>query len=1072
MNSVHEIMSKLRGLRVKIHADGGRLRLDAPKGAVTPELRDAIVERKGELLRFLQDAERMVESGGDLAIRPLPRDQELPLSFAQQRLWFLEQMEGLGSVYHIPIALRLSGSLDRSALTRALTAILERHEAVRCGFPSVRGRARLVIAPPQPFQLPIESLAGRSPAALETALIECARREAEQPFDLAQPPLVRARLLVAAPDDHVLLLTMHHIISDGWSVGVMIRELSLLYAGFMTGVEPALPALPVQYVDYAAWQRGWLSGKVLEVQRRFWTRKLAGAPELLTLPTDHVRPAVQSYEGRTLERRYSRATRDRVQELARRAKATPFMLVQAAFALLLSKYAGQKEVVLGTTISGRNRTETEHLIGFFVNTLALRLDLSGNPSFMALLERTRTAALDAEAHQELPFEQIVEAVSPRRNLAYAPLFQVLINLGETGSEPIRLPGLSLTPFHAEQTTAKFDLHLTVQDSSDGLIGVFEYATSLFETNTISMMADRFGLLLDRVVADPDLGIDALELMTESDRRQLSDWNRTSCEYPRDRCIHELFEEWAAQTPESTAVVSDARTLTYAALDGAANRLALRLASLGVGLDAAVAIYSDRTPEMVIAALATLKAGGAYLPLNPEYPVEQLRFMAEDAGVSAVLVQAGSGGEDLFPNHLMLDLERELAADAPPASPPARAGSSVSLAYVMYTSGSTGRPKAVMVPHRGVVRLVREANYAQLGRETVMLHLSAVSFDLSTLELWAPLLNGGRITLFTDRALNLDRLAETLARTRPNILWLTASLFNLVIDTRPEMLRGVAQILAGGEALSAPHVRAALERLPDACLINGYGPTENTTFTTCHAIAPTCAQGRAIPIGRPVANTTVWLLDERGRPVPPGIPGELCAGGDGLARGYHNRPGLTAEKWIPHPFAETPGERLYRTGDLARFLPDGALDYLDRIDQQVKLRGLRIELGEIEAALADAPGVGAAAVLLRDDLAGGDKRLIAFLTTDEDRLDLDPLRDHLRARVPGFMVPAHYRMLERLPLTPHGKIDRAALRALPFDAAADGSSDRDLTPPTTPTEGRVVEPTPPLISSAPMTTSHY
>uniref|UniRef100_UPI003B3A4085 amino acid adenylation domain-containing protein n=1 Tax=Longimicrobium sp. TaxID=2029185 RepID=UPI003B3A4085 len=1014
-------------------------------------------------------------------IAQVERSGPLALSFAQQRLWFIEQMQGVGAAYHIPMRLRLRGDLDRGALVRSLDRIVARHEALRTTFPAVDGEPVQHIAPvgESGFQLVEHDL--RAQADAEDALRRLAQDEASAPFDLAHGPLFRGRLIRMAADDHVLLLTMHHIVSDGWSMGVLYRELSALYAAQREGREASLPKLPVQYADYAAWHRRWVEGPVLEAQAEYWTRTLAGAPELLELPTDHPRPARQDFAGALVKVELDDALAAALRTLSQRHGTTLFMTLLAGWAVVLARLSGQDDVVIGTPSANRGRRAIEGLIGFFVNTLPLRVDLSGAPTAAGLLNRVRALALEAQRYQDIPFEQVVERVHPTRSLAHAPLFQVMFTWQNAPEESPELPGLAVGPLDpsasagsSSPVSAKVDLSLTLREDGGRIAGHLAYATALFDRATVERYAGYLRRVLEEMAADDRRPVHRLELLNEAERaRLLALGEGAAPEFPR-ATVDVLFAQAAASSPDAVALAWDGGRMTYAELDGRANRLAHHLRRAGVAAGMRVGVCLERGPEMVVATLSVLKAGGAYVPLDPAYPAERLAFMLADTAVSVLVTE--SRRVDRLPPHAarIVRVDADAAAIAAEWSDSFVAGTDPEApAYVMYTSGSTGRPKGVEVPHRAIVRLVRGQDYVSIDPSDVFLQLAPASFDAATLELWGPLLNGARLAIHPAGQISVETVGRALAEHGVTIFWLTTALFHLVVEERIEILRGVRQLIPGGEVLSVAHARRALAELPETTLINSYGPTENTTFTSCHPITQ-APPGAGIPIGRPIANTYVRVLDAAMQPVPIGVPGELYTGGAGLALGYLNRPELTAEKFVADPYL--PGARLYRTGDRVRWresaearecvsaevdsvpadsrtdalphLRTAVLEFLGRVDTQVKIRGFRIEPGEIEARLLEHAGVREAVVLARED-APGKKWLVAYVVAEASA---DALRAHLEARLPAYMVPAAYVRMQALPLTANGKLDR---RALP---APDGAAfaRRGHEPPRTTTEQVLAE----------------
>ncbi|WP_420018515.1 amino acid adenylation domain-containing protein [Xanthomonas bundabergensis] len=971
------------------------------------------------------------------AILPVPRGEALPLSWAQQRLWFLDQLDHAASAsYHILAALRLSGVLDRAALQASLDRIVARHESLRTTFVSGEGEPRQVIAAADSgFALTEHDLRALDSAAQQAALDELSVTAARAPFDLARGPLIRGYLLVLAEREHVLLVTQHHIISDGWSIGILVREVATLYAAFSQGEPDPLPPLPIQYADYAAWQRQWLQGEVLQTQLDFWRTHLAGAPALLELPTDRPRPAVQSYRGDRVPVRLGAELSAALRSLSQRHNVTLYMTLHAAWAMLLARLSGQDEIVVGSPVANRPRAEIESLIGFFVNTLALRVDLRADPSVAELLAQVRATTLEAYAHQDLPFEQVVEALQPERNLSYNPVFQAWLNLNNApnGGE-LDLPGLTLDSIDTEQRTARVDLSLSLTDMPAGLTGSLVYSSDLFEHETVQRIAGHWSTLLEAMVADDAQTVSRLPLLSSAERTQvLHGFNATQAAYPQQALIHGLFEAQAARQPDAPAVEYDGQALSYAELNRRANRLAHRLIGLGVKPDDRVALCTERSVEMVVGLLGILKAGGAYVPLDPAYPAERLAYMLADSAPMAVVTQAALRTQlpmlatAAAPLLVLDDLAHDGAA---PAHDPVVPGlSSRHLAYVIYTSGSTGQPKGVMVEHRSAV------NFWQVMTQTTHRHCpanarvalnAAFSFDMSLKGL-LQLLSGHCLVLIPQalRA-NAAALVAFLEQQRidavdstPSQLeaWLAAGLL-APGGQRPR------SVLLGGEAIG-PNLWERLRASSVVGFHNMYGPTECTVDATIEDVAVS-AGGPAI--GKPIANARIYLLDGQGQPVPIGVAGEIHIGGVGVARGYLHRPELTAQRFLADPFAGEAEARMYRTGDLGRWRADGTLEYLGRNDFQVKVRGFRIELGEIEARLAACTGVREAVVLAREDVPG-DQRLVAYLVAAEGaELSATALREALAQVLPEYMVPSAFVTLEALPLTPNGKLDRKALPA--------------------------------------------
>jgi amino acid adenylation domain-containing protein len=955
-----------------------------------------------------------------------------PLSFAQQRLWLIDQLEPGAPTYNVSRAARLTGPLKKAALQRSLDEIVRRHEALRTSFPSLEGSPIQLIAPTLTIPLPITDLTGVPEVHLEAQSRRLLTEMANRPFDLARGSLLRADLLQLGPEEHILLLVMHHIASDGWSMAILFRELEACYDAFATGRPAALPDLPIQYADYAVWQHERIGGGLGARELAYWREQLRGAPALLELPIAGPRPAIRKYRGAKQSMLLPRGLVDELHALGRLEGATLFMTVLAAFQSLLARYTGQDDIVVGTPIAGR-RLETESLIGFFVNSLALRTDLSGDPTFRALLRRVREVALAAYDHQELPFQKLVEELQPARTLSHEPLFQVVIAMQNVPGSALELAGLRLHPVTFDSGIAKFDLTLDVREETQGLGLTMEYSTDLFETAAITRLLGHFRTLLDGVVTNPDRRLSELPLLTELERYQcLVEWNGTATDYPREATIEKLFEAQAAGTPDAPAVTFEAERLTYGELNEQADRLAHYLRARGVRPEVRVGICLERSLQLVVGVLGVLKAGGVYVPLDPSHPQERLRFLLADAQVG-VLVTERRQLERLPPGEVgtvvCLDSERAAIALAPQG--PLQSGALAEhLAYVMYTSGSTGQPKGVAVPHRAVVRLVRDTNYFQAGPDEVFLQLAPMAFDASTFELWGALLTGSHLVIAPAGTLSLEEIGRIVRQHGVTTLWLTAGLFHLMVDQCLDDLRGVRQLLVGGDVLSVAHVKRVLREVPGCRVLNGYGPTESTTFACCYPITPEGLEG-SVPIGRPIANTTAYVLDRQMNLVPVGVPGELYLGGAGLARGYLGRPGLTAERFVPGPAAiasgDGPGYRLYRTGDRVRWRANGTLEFLGRLDQQVKVRGYRVEPGEIEMMLCEHPAVQGAAVIATEDTSG-DRCLVAYVVPKGTTLPVSDLRSFLQQRLPDYMVPSLFMLLEALPLSSNGKVDRAALPA--------------------------------------------
>ncbi len=947
-----------------------------------------------------------------------------PASFTQQRLWFIEQLEPGTGAYNVSNGYRLKGALDVDALRRAFSAIVERHEALRTTFASVDGTPVQVVGPAVPVEMCMLDVSGEPSEQREQAARRLLEQEAGHPFDLARDLMIRPVLARLAEDEHILLIVIHHVATDGWSSQVLRRELSELYGAFVAGREPRLPELPLQYGDFAAWQVGQMQGPVLEGHLRYWRERLTDAP-LLELPTDRQRPPAQTYRGADERIVLPAELADGVRALARRSSVTPFMVLLAALNVLLHRYTGQEDIVVGMPIANRVQEELEGLVGFFANTLALRTDLSGDPTFSELLVRVRDIALEAYSHQDLPFEKLVAELQPERSLSYTPVFQVAFAFQNTPRSGLELPGLSVDRYRVESGTSKFDLTFTLNDEPGAMTGHLEYATDLFEPQTAARMVGHLSALLSAAAADPDRPISRLPMLSEEERRLVTvDWAQNSAPYPAEACVHELFEAQARRTPEAVALVADERTLTYAELDERSGALAGRLAALGVRTGSIVGICSERTPEMVVGMLAILKAGGAYMPLNANYPAARLEFMVRDAGARVILVQ-GDAPEAL----------NGLGARGGAAGCSRRRGRRRErLRHTDDGEQRTTNNGQRRTPYGRRPRLrdlhQRLDGHAEGHGDTAPRRraasssapATAASTPTSASSTWAtspstsPRSSCGRrcctagVACWCRTACRPStRSAACCGEGEVNTMWLTSALFNAVIDEAPEVLSGVRQLLVGGEALSVPHVRRAQQLLPDTRIINGYGPTETTVFATTYTLdEPLPEDARSVPIGRPIGNTSVYVLDRHLAPVPVGVPGELHIGGPGLARGYLNSPELTARKFIPDPFSDDPAARLYKTGDRCRWLPDGNIEFLGRMDDQVKIRGFRVEPGETAAVLRDAPTVRDAAVIVRED-EPGEKRLVAYVVLREGRSAgaAEDLRDYLADKLPEYMMPSAF-----------------------------------------------------------------
>ncbi|MEH2284140.1 MAG: amino acid adenylation domain-containing protein, partial [Nostoc sp.] len=965
-------------------------------------------------------------------ILPRAENAELPLSFAQQRLWFLNQFEPDSALYNIFFGLRLAGTLNVAALEQSLQEIIHRHEALRTNFVTVNGQAAQIIhnwreqenIPWTVSVVDLQHLPRREHAIAAQKLLQ---QQALLPFDLANEALIRATLILLSETEQWLLVCMHHVVSDGWSMDVFVKEFIALYNAYSQGQASPLLPLPIQYADFALWQRQWLQGSVLQSQLSYWQEQLANAPTFLPLPTDRPRISVQTFNGANLEFALSVELTQQLIKLSQKQGMTLFMTLLAAYNTLLYRYTGQTDILVGTPIANRDRTEIEGLIGFFVNTLVMRANLAENPSFNELLLSIREMALSAYAHQDLPFEMLVEALQPERDMSHTPLFQVMFVLQNAPISEIELTGLTVSELPIESSTAKFDLTLVMQHTATGLVGMWEYNTDLFDSSTIERMTGHFVTLLSGIVANPESKISQLPLLTQPEQHQLLfEWNDTQADYPRNKCIHQLFELQVQRTPDALAVVFENQQLTYHELNCRANSLAHYLQSLGVKPDTLVGICVERSLLMVVGLLGILKAGGAYVPLDPDYPQERLSFMLEDAQVPVLLTQQQL--LEKLPQHqgqvVCLDTDWKLISQSSQDNPIATVQDS-NLAYVIYTSGSTGKPKGAMNTHLGICnRLLWMQQAYQLTAVDCILQKTPFSFDVSVWEFFWPLLTGARLVVakpggHKDSAYLVNLILEQQVTT----LHFVPSMLQVFLEEQSlKNCNSLKRVICSGEALPKELQERFFAQL-DCELHNLYGPTEaaiDVTFWQCQQKTNL----RTVPIGKAIANTQIYILDSHLQSVPVGVAGELHIGGLGLARGYLNRPELTTERFISNPFG---ADRLYKTGDLARYLPDGNIEYLGRIDNQVKIRGFRIELGEIEAALNQHSNVQTCCVIAREDNRG-DKRLVGYVVPHQHCTPTlgSELRQFLNAKLPEYMVPSTFVLLESLPLTSNGKIDRRAL----------------------------------------------
>ncbi|MBW4564791.1 MAG: amino acid adenylation domain-containing protein [Mojavia pulchra JT2-VF2] len=988
-------------------------------------------------------------------ITPVPRDKNLPLSFAQQRLWFFDQFEPGSPSYNLPRTVRLQGKLNIDALSASLNEIIKRHEILRTSFAISDGQPIQVISPSVNLQLPVVDLQNIPQEQRELELYRLAKEEAQTGFDLTQAPLLRAKLLQLDAEDYVILLTLHHIVSDGWSTDILIREVAALYTAFSAGKPSFLPQLPIQYADFAVWQRQWLEGEALKNQLAYWQKQLSGELPILQLPTDRPRPTVQTYAGKTLSFVLPKSLSEKLKTLSKQEGVTLFMTLLAAFKILLYRYTNQTDILVGSPIANRNRAEIENLIGFFVNTLVLRSNLSGNPTFRDLLKQIREVALGAYAHQDLPFEKLVEEIQPERNLSHNPLFQVMFVFQNAPRTTLELPDLNLEVLDVNSETATFDLCLTMEESEQGLRGNLEYNTDLFDAERINRVVGHFQTLLEGIITNTEQCLSNLPLVTSNEQRQLLEWgqNQTLGEHlQQGLCIHQLFEAQAEKTPNAVAVVWENEQLTYRELNQRANQLAHYLQKLGVKPEVLVGLYVERSLYMVVGLLAVLKAGGAYVPLDPAYPQERIAFMLADAQVPVVLTQqrlvaglpANLAQIICLDNLITQESTENLSTEV----------SSENLAYVIYTSGSTGQSKGVMIQHRSLTNayLAWEEAYQLRTAASSHLQMASFSFDVFTGDLVRALCSGGKLVLCPrDLLLEPAKLYELMLREKIDCAeFVPAVLRSLILylEQNHKCLDFMRIIICGSDSWYGQEYKKFRQFCGSSTrLINSFGLTEATidsTYFETQTINLSFEQ--LVPIGSPFANTQIYILDSYFQPVPVGIIGEIYIGGAGVARGYLQRPDLTAEKFIPNLFSQKPGDILYKTGDLGRYLADGQIELVGRLDNQVKIRGFRIELGEIESVLNQYPDVQANVVIVREHKPGN-QRLVSYIVSSQQNINTPELRRFLQDKLPSYMLPTAFVILDKLPLSPNGKVDRKALPAPDTATALEAS----FVAPRTPTE---------------------
>ncbi len=1031
MREVIQLLGRLRAEGVSIALDGDSLKCAAPAGVLTPELRAELTKHKPEIVDFLRSSTNKTLSKESM-LAPVDRKGPLPLSYAQQRLWFLCQLDPDSPVYNIPIAVTLTGRLNVDALQRSLGQIIRRNENLRTSFAQENGIPRVIISEEVDWSL--QRIDAREIAkGGDAELIPYTSRLSQERIEITHAPLLRVQLLTTGDDTHVLLLTVHHIVFDGWSMGLFVRELEELYRAYSSGAAPNLSPLKLQYTDFAVWQRKWLESGVLQQQLAYWKEQLAGAPPVVNFPTDRRRPQVEMFRGVRRKMVISPGLLRELESLSHRQGVTLFMTLLACFNVLLSRYTGLADVVVGSPSAGRSRSELSDVMGFFVNNLVLRTDLSGNPAFLTLLARVRGVTLQAYEHQDVPFDQLVQALRPERSPDHSPLFQTMFILQNFPIGRIEMPGLTLQPMELEYGSARFDLTVEIFPKDGALDVYFDYNSDLYDDATMAQVQAHYQTILESVVSDPTQNVDEIRLLSNAETEDLLfAQNQTEADTRGDLCFHHWFEEIAQTNRDKVALMVDSEGITYGQLNERASQIAAALQSRGAGPDQLVGVFLPRGADMVAALLGVVKSGAAYIPLDPVYPKGRIENILEDARPVAVITLSAllDNLPEIAAHVLCLDREEDLPERNETFIPSAPA-SQQNLAYVIFTSGSTGRPKGVQIGHRALLNFF-EAMREEPGmtENDVLLAVTTVSFDIAGLELLLPLYVGATVCIAQQPGDPMELLRD-LDRYRPTIMQATPSTWKLLLASE-WMGDQNLKILCGGEALEVPLAEALLVRCDQ--LWNMYGPTETTIWSAVYRVQQLGAD--SIPVGRPIRNTTFYVLDRMKQPVPKGVIGELWIGGEGLARGYLNRPDLTEERFVPCPWAAAGETRMYRTGDLVRYRDDGTLDFYGRADYQVKLRGFRIELGEIDNALARIQNVTSAVTLLSED--SGEKRLVAYIESADEDLAQSAIRDRLRESLPEYMIPASYVFLKKLPRLPNGKLDRSTLPKPELAKREDGS----------------------------------
>ncbi|HCQ21807.1 MAG: non-ribosomal peptide synthetase [Aphanizomenon flos-aquae LD13] len=1036
-------------------------------------IENSLTNKKRDLLKLLLN-----KKGINLqteTILPRPNSEPAPLSFGQEQLWFLSQIQD-NTTYNLPLALQISGSLNISVLEQVITEIVRRHEILRTNFQQIEGKNLQIIRPEINISLQVINLEQITAKQQLQNVQQLINQETDKIFNLSEDDLFQSTLYQLNQNSYILLLNMHHIISDGWSIGILLQELSTLYGAYLAGNKSPLPDLQIQYADYAIWQKEKFTSEIREKQLNYWKQQLADIPPLLELPTDKPRPPIQSFRGGIWEFSINSNLSQKIRTLTQQSDATLFMIMLAAFVILLYRCSGQDDILIGSPMAGRNRQEIQSLIGYFVNTVVLRTKLTGNPNFREILNQVRQVATDAHNYQDIPYNQVVEVLNPQRNLSYNPVFQILFDLQHSLTDKLQLPGLTLQPFLGEHSTSKFDLSLIIEDRGTELIGAWEYSSDLFTQETISRITENFQTLLNGIVNNPETPINQLPIISAFEQQQiLEKWNNTQQDYPESFCIHELLTQQVIKTPDAIAVKFGNQQLTYTQLNQKANQLANYLQNCGVTSEVLVGLYLERSLDILIAILAILKAGGAYLPLDPKYPQTRLTDILNDSQVSIILTQEKlltslssplpRGETPLTPYQgkiILLDTDSTIISQQN-IETPISAIKPDNLAYVIYTSGSTGKPKGVMITHQNIINHATSIiDKYQINSHDRILQFTTFIFDVAAEEIFPAWLSGATLIICPQEMVtNLIEFSQFLAQESLTVVNLPTPYWQewvLEIDRKISQIPDSLRLVITGSDQVLPEKLALWQKLvtekrQNIQWINAYGLTETTITSTVYQLPVNYQLNttHSVPIGRPIANTEIYILDQNLQPVPIGIPGELHIGGAGLARGYLNRKQLTNEKFISNPISSSKSSRLYKTGDLARYLPDGNIEFLGRIDYQVKIRGFRIELGEIEAVLAQHPLVKSSAVIVRE-IQPGNKQLVAYVVTEDHSNIQQDLRSFLKQNLPDYMLPAFFVRLAELPLTPTGKINRRALSALMLEL----NHETDYILPRNPLEQKLAE----------------